>query len=229
MSKNINELYVDYKEGQEEYEVIESLYSQALKLGLNEYNKGYQFSIEEDEAKSIIGYTLTYALKKYNPNNERKTSFATYLTKAIINNLGLYGRREKKLDENNNSQQIKQMSINDPIGYDREGKALPLESVLGVEDLYLEEEYLEELMDEMIKGAIYKYNENVPSKVERYKILKTIIKKLLEDKTYDQIAKEMNINHRESIYQYVKKLQESASKMQEFKGLESNKRFYSKK
>lgn len=229
MSKNINELYVDYKEGQEEYEVIESLYSQALKLGLNEYNKGYQFSIEEDEAKSIIGYTLTYALKKYNPNNERKVTFTTYLTKAIINNLGLYGKREKKLDEDNNSQQLKQMSINDPIGYDREGKALPLESVLGVEDLYLEEEYLEELMDEMIKGAIYKYNENVPSKVERYKILKTIIKKLLEDKTYDQIAKEMNINHRESIHQYVKKLQESASKMQEFKGLESNKRFYSKK
>lgn len=229
MSKNVNELYVDYNQGHQDYKVINSLYSQALKLGLNEYNKGYQFSIEEDEAKSIIGYTLTYALKKYNPNNERKVTFTTYLTKAIINNLGLYGKREKKLDEDNNSQQLKQMSINDPIGYDREGKALPLESVLGVEDLYLEEEYLEELMDEMIKGAIYKYNENVPSKVERYKILKTIIKKLLEDKTYDQIAKEMNINHRESIYQYVKKLQESASKMQEFKGLESNKRFYSKK
>lgn len=229
MSKNVNELYVDYNQGHQDYKVIDSLYSQALKLGLKEYNKGYQFSIEEDEAKSIIGYTLTYALKKYNPNNERKVTFTTYLTKAIINNLGLYGKREKKLDEDNNSQQLKQMSINDPIGYDREGKALPLESVLGVEDLYLEEEYLEELMDEMIKGAIYKYNENVPSKVERYKILKTIIKKLLEDKTYDQIAKEMNINHRESIYQYVKKLQESASKMQEFKGLESNKRFYSKK
>lgn len=229
MSKNVNELYVDYNQGHQDYKVIDSLYSQALKLGLKEYNKGYQFSIEEDEVKSIIGYTLTYALKKYNPNNERKVTFTTYLTKAIINNLGLYGKREKKLDEDNNSQQLKQMSINDPIGYDREGKALPLESVLGVEDLYLEEEYLEELMDEMIKGAIYKYNENVPSKVERYKILKTIIKKLLEDKTYDQIAKEMNINHRESIYQYVKKLQESASKMQEFKGLESNKRFYSKK
>lgn len=229
MSKNVNELYREYKEGQEDYRVIDSLYSQALKLGFNEYNKGYQFSIDEEEARSIIGYTLTYALKKYNPNNERKVTFTTYLTKAIINNLGLYGKREKKLDEDNNSQQIKQMSINDPIGYDREGKVLPLESVLGVEDSYLEEEYLEELMDEMIKGAIYKYNENVPSKVERYKILKTIIMKLLEDKTYDQIAKEMNINHRESIHQYVKKLQESASKMQEFKGLKSNKRFYSKK
>lgn len=229
MSKNVNELYREYKEGYEDYRVIDSLYSQALKLGFNEYNKGYQFSIDEEEARSIIGYTLTYALKKYNPNNERKVTFTTYLTKAIINNLGLHGKREKKLDEDNNSQQIKQMSIDDPIGYDRDGKVLPLESVLGVEDSYLEEEYLQELMDEMIKGAIYKYNENVPSKVERYKLLKTIIIKLLEDKTYDQIAKEMNINHRESIHQYVKKLQESASKMQEFKGLKSNKRFYSKK
>lgn len=229
MSKNVNELYVDYSQGHQDYKVIDSLYSQALKLGLNEYNKGYQFSIEEDEAKSIIGYTLTYALKKYNPNNERKVTFTTYLTKAIINNLGLYGKREKKLDEDNNSQQLKQMSINDPIGYDREGKALPLESVLGVEDLYLEEEHLEEMIDEMVKGAIYKYDENVPSKVERYEILKTVVMKLLEDKSYEQIAKEMNINHRQQIFQYVKKLQESASKMEEFKGLKSNKRFYSKK
>lgn len=229
MSKNVNELYVDYNQGHRDYKVMDSLYSQALKLGLNEYNKGYQFSIEEDEAKSIIGYTLTYALKKYNPNNERKVTFTTYLTKAIINNLGLYGKREKKLDEDNNSQQIKQMSINDPIGYDREGKALPLESVLGVEDLYLEEEHLEEMIDEMVKGAIYKYDENVPSKVERYEILKTVVMKLLEDKSYEQIAKEMNINHRQQIFQYVKKLQESASKMEEFKGLKSNKRFYSKK
>lgn len=229
MSKNVNELYVDYNQGHQDYKVINSLYSQALKLGLNEYNKGYQFSIEEDEAKSIIGYTLTYALKKYNPNNERKVTFTTYLTKAIINNLGLYGKREKKLDEDNNSQQLKQMSINDPIGYDREGKALPLESVLGVEDLYLEEEHLEEMIDEMVKGAIYKYDENVPSKVERYEILKTVVMKLLEDKSYEQIAKEMNINHRQQIFQYVKKLQESASKMEEFKGLKSNKRFYSKK
>lgn len=229
MSKNVNELYVDYSQGHQDYKVIDSLYSQALKLGLNEYNKGYQFSIEEDEAKSIIGYTLTYALKKYNPNNERKVTFTTYLTKAIINNLGLYGKREKKLDEDNNSQQLKQMSINDPIGYDREGKVLPLESVLGVEDLYLEEEHLEEMIDEMVKGAIYKYDENVPSKVERYEILKTVVMKLLEDKSYEQIAKEMNINHRQQIFQYVKKLQESASKMEEFKGLKSNKRFYSKK
>lgn len=229
MSKNVNELYVDYNQGHQDYKVMDSLYNQALKLGLNEYNKGYQFSIEEDEAKSIIGYTLTYALKKYNPNNERKVTFTTYLTKAIINNLGLYGKREKKLDEDNNSQQLKQMSINDPIGYDREGKALPLESVLGVEDLYLEEEHLEEMIDEMVKGAIYKYDENVPSKVERYEILKTVVKKLLEDKSYEQIAKEMNINHRQQIFQYVKKLQESASKMEEFKGLKSNKRFYSKK
>lgn len=229
MSKNVNELYVDYNQGHQDYKVINSLYSQALKLGLNEYNKGYQFSIEEDEAKSIIGYTLTYALKKYNPNNERKVTFTTYLTKAIINNLGLYGKREKKLDEDNNSQQLKQMSINDPIGYDREGKALPLESVLGVEDLYLEEDHLEEMIDEMVKGAIYKYDENVPSKVERYEILKTVVMKLLEDKSYEQIAKEMNINHRQQIFQYVKKLQESASKMEEFKGLKSNKRFYSKK
>lgn len=229
MSKNVNELYVDYNQGHQDYNVMNSLYSQALKLGLNEYNKGYQFSIEEDEAKSIIGYTLTYALKKYNPNNERKVTFTTYLTKAIINNLGLYGKREKKLDEDNNSQQLKQMSINDPIGYDREGKALPLESVLGVEDLYLEEEHLEEMIDEMVKGAIYKYDENVPSKVERYEILKTVVMKLLEDKSYEQIAKEMNINHRQQIFQYVKKLQESASKMEEFKGLKSNKRFYSKK
>lgn len=229
MSKNVNELYVDYNQGHQDYKVIDSLYSQALKLGLNEYNKGYQFSIEEDEAKSIIGYTLTYALKKYNPNNERKVTFTTYLTKAIINNLGLYGKREKKLDEDNNSQQLKQMSINDPIGYDREGKVLPLESVLGVEDLYLEEEHLEEMIDEMVKGAIYKYDENVPSKVERYEILKTVVMKLLEDKSYEQIAKEMNINHRQQIFQYVKKLQESASKMEEFKGLKSNKRFYSKK
>lgn len=229
MSKNVNELYVDYNQGHQDYNVMNSLYSQALKLGLNEYNKGYQFSIEEDEAKSIIGYTLTYALKKYNPNNERKVTFTTYLTKAIINNLGLYGKREKKLDEDNNSQQLKQMSINDPIGYDREGKALPLESVLGVEDLYLEEDHLEEMIDEMVKGAIYKYDENVPSKVERYEILKTVVMKLLEDKSYEQIAKEMNINHRQQIFQYVKKLQESASKMEEFKGLKSNKRFYSKK
>lgn len=229
MSKNVNELYVDYNQGHQDYKVMNSLYSQALKLGLNEYNKGYQFSIEEDEAKSIIGYTLTYALKKYNPNNERKVTFTTYLTKAIINNLGLYGKREKKLDEDNNSHQLKQMSINDPIGYDREGKALPLESVLGVEDLYLEEEHLEEMIDEMVKGAIYKYDENVPSKVERYEILKTVVMKLLEDKSYEQIAKEMNINHRQQIFQYVKKLQESASKMEEFKGLKSNKRFYSKK
>ena len=229
MSKNVNELYVDYNQRHQDYNVMNSLYSQALKLGLNEYNKGYQFSIEEDEAKSIIGYTLTYALKKYNPNNERKVTFTTYLTKAIINNLGLYGKREKKLDEDNNSQQLKQMSINDPIGYDREGKALPLESVLGVEDLYLEEEHLEEMIDEMVKGAIYKYDENVPSKVERYEILKTVVMKLLEDKSYEQIAKEMNINHRQQIFQYVKKLQESASKMEEFKGLKSNKRFYSKK
>ena len=99
MSKNVNELYVDYNQGHQDYNVMNSLYSQALKLGLNEYNKGYQFSIEEDEAKSIIGYTLTYALKKYNPNNERKVTFTTYLTKAIINNLGLYGKREKKLDD----------------------------------------------------------------------------------------------------------------------------------
>ena len=225
MSKNVNELYVDYNQGHQDYNVMNSLYSQALKLGLNEYNKGYQFSIEEDEAKSIIGYTLTYALKKYNPNNERKVTFTTYLTKAIINNLGLYGKREKKLDEDNNSQQLKQMSINDPIGYDREGKALPLESVLGVEDLYLEEDHLEEMIDEMVKGAIYKYDENVPSKVERYEILKTVVMKLLEDKSYEQIAKEMNINHRQQIFQYVKKLQESASKMEEFKGLKSNKRF----
>lgn len=229
MSKNVNELYVDYNQGHQDYKVMDSLYNQALKLGLNEYNKGYQFSIEEDEAKSIIGYTLTYALKKYNPNNERKVTFTTYLTKAIINNLGLYGKREKKLDEDNNSQQLKQMSINDPIGYDREGKVLPLESVLGVEDLYLEEEHLEEMIDEMVKGAIYKYDENVPSKVERYEILKTVVMKLLEDKSYEQIAKEMNINHRQQIFQYVKKLQESASKMEEFKGLKSNKRFYSKK
>lgn len=220
---SMNKLYKIYMEGNHSKEIEDGLYNQALKLGLKEYNKGFQYSIDEEDAKSIIGFTLMNSIKNYDPNRGKST-FATYLTSAIKTNLGHEGKISKKLDENNISQQLKQISINDPIGYDRDGKVLPLENVLGIEDEYLDKEYENELKEEIVCKSIFKYNPEVASKKKMHDIMIQIIDKLMEEKTYEQIAKDLGYKNRADIHQIVKRIQKGAAQLDEFRGCKPSKR-----
>lgn len=216
--KNINKLYELYIMDNN-YKILNEIYKESLSLGMKLYFKygidQYRF-IDQDEMHSIVGFSLTKALNKYIPNEE--TKFSTYLSTIIKNNI------YDEIKKNKFLRLYFQLNIDQSIYQDKNGKELKLEDLLGDIDYYLTDESLAELMEEVAVNSIYRYNPNVESKKSAHDVLIKIMNGLLNDKTYDQLAKDLGYNSTSDIYQFVKKIRKGANKMVEFKDCKPTKR-----
>lgn len=85
MRKGINELYELYRMGDIRWDEEESLFNQLNKLGFKIYNTfGTEDNpIDEDDAQSIINYTITKCLQLYKKDNSSKTKFSTYFGDSV--------------------------------------------------------------------------------------------------------------------------------------------------
>lgn len=182
--RELDKLYYEYKEDKNNRDIVDELYTQATKLGYSIYWKdGFHNSISDEEAKSLIGYALANALDKYNPNNESKSTFATYLTSALYNNMALFIRNDTK--------HIKRgmLYIEDITSIDKEGKELTMEGLLGKEDIHIGYDVeMETMIDEIIKATIAGFNPEKRSHIQRYERNKKVLIMVLQGYREKEIA-----------------------------------------
>lgn len=216
--KNINRLYELYTNNNS-YKILDQIYKESLSIGMKLYFKysidQYRF-IDQDELCSIVGISLTKALGSYKSNNN--TKFSTYLSAIIKNNI------YDEIKRNKFSIIYCQINVNQVIYQNKDGKEFKIEDVIGDNDYYLNDELLAELMDEVASNSIHRYNPEVESKKKAHDVLVKVMNELLNDKTYDQIAKVLGYNSTSDIYQFVKKIRRGANKMVEFKDCKPAKR-----
>ncbi len=216
--KNLNKLYELYTDNNN-YKILNQIYKESLSLGMKLYYKygidQYRF-IDQDEMHSIVGFSLTKALERYKSNSD--TKFSTYLSAIIKNNIYDEIKRNKFL------RIYFQINVDQTIYQDKDGKEFKMEDMLGDIDYYLNDELLSELMEEVASNSIHRYNPEVESKKKAHDVLIKVMNELLNDKTYDQIAKDLGYNSTSDIYQFVKKIRRGANKMVEFKDCKPTKR-----
>lgn len=174
MSKSINDLYLEYKKGVNTYEIGKELYKHAKKLGYNIYWKGFDKYIDKEEADSLIGFSLSNALNKYDINNT-ETKFSSYLSTSVYKNFCNEIRKYKK-DKDNGL-----CFFNDVVSIDKDGNDITLGDLIGEDDKDLEliSKY-NGIIDSVVKMTIEGYNPNKPAHQRKFdrnkKVLLLVIK-----------------------------------------------------
>ena len=102
-----------------------------LRLVAHIVKKYYTQSEEQDDLVSVGTIGLIKGVSSYRP--EKGTRLATYAAKCIENEILMYFRAQKKLQG--------EISLSESIESDREGNALQLIDVIGVDDTMLEDLY----------------------------------------------------------------------------------------
>lgn len=118
LDEDIESLYLTQQEKEELAEKDEKLVQYMAKKFINT-------GIAEDELVGIAYEGYVKALNMYRKN--KKTKFSTYACKCMANEILCFLRKEKKWSDN-------VLSINSPIGVDKNGNALDLEKVLKEEN-----------------------------------------------------------------------------------------------
>lgn len=169
MSKSINDLYLEYKKGRNDYEIGKKLYKHAKKLGYNIYWKGFDKYIEKEEADSLIGFSLSNALNKYDINIT-ETKFSTYLSTSIYKNFCKEIRKYKK-DKDNGL-----CFFDDTIAVDNEGHNVTIGDLIGEEDMNLDliSKY-NGIIDAVVKLTINGYNPNKPAHQRKFNRNKKVL------------------------------------------------------
>ena len=101
-------------------------------------NKG--LSYEELESAGLEG--LLRAINKFNYKEKEIEGFSTYISTAIENQIRIEFRM--------NNKHSNVLSLNEPIGYDNEGKEIKIEDILYVDD----EEVIDTVMSSILKDTI---------------------------------------------------------------------------
>lgn len=174
MNKSINDLYHEYKKGVNTYEIEKELYKHAKKLGYNIYWKGFDKYINKEEADSLIGFSLSNALNKYDINNT-ETKFSSYLSTSVYKNFCNEIRRYKKDIDNG------LCFFNDVVSIDKDGNDITIGDLIGEDDKDLEliSKY-NGIIDSVVKISIEGYNPNKSAHRRKFdrnkKVLLLVIK-----------------------------------------------------
>lgn len=214
MGKSINELYYEYKEDKNNYDVSSQLYQQALKLGFREYwDGGFYRRIEEEEAKSVIGMALSKSLVKFIPDDD-KGSYSTYLTRAIRNNFCMYIRDNYK----DTAHGIVKIHLSDLYkkndnGEDHEDSVIELSTEMNEEEIGREEE----LKNEIVISAIPGYDPNNIRHKKKYDRFMKVLNYSLMGLNDIEISEMLGYKNRCAIANIYKEIRIGAKKLEEFK------------
>ena len=137
-------------------------------------------NIDSDDLISIGTIDLIKGIDTYKEN--KSTKITTYAARCIQNEILMFFRSNKK-NQNN-------VSINDSIGYDKEGNEINLIDVLKNDN----EEDMALLVHKDNNIKLLKKYLNVLSKREKEIIIKRYGLFLQDEKTQKEIAKELNIS-----------------------------------
>ena len=134
---------------------------------------------DTDDLISIGTIGLIKGIDTY--NNDKKTKITTYAAKCAENEILMYFRSNKKNDKN--------VSINDSIGYDKEGNEITFIDILKTPS----PDYIEDMY---IKDNIKMLSKYMKALTEREKIIITKRYGLFnyKEQTQNEIAKELKIS-----------------------------------
>ncbi len=142
-----------------------------------------KFESKNIDTDDLIGIGTIGLIKGIDTYKENKsTKITTYAARCIQNEILMFFRSNKK-NQNN-------VSINDSIGYDKEGNEINLIDVLKNED----EEDLSTIIHRNNNIELLKKYLNILSKREKEIIIKRYGLFMQDDKTQKEIAKELNIS-----------------------------------
>ena len=178
LSKDEEEKYINLlSEGNKE--ARDTLIERNLRLVAHITKKFENFNENQDDLISIGTIGLIKAIDTY--NTTKTVKLTTYAAKCIENEILMYIRQNKKLQNN--------ISLNDAIGYDKEGNIIELEDVLKEE--YKDISEIIDLRDNTI--LLRKYikvltNREKEILIRRYGLLNQ------KEETQREIAKSLNIS-----------------------------------
>ena len=137
-------------------------------------------NIDSDDLISIGTIGLIKGIDTYKEN--KSTKITTYAARCIQNEILMFFRSNKKVQNN--------VSINDSIGYDKEGNEISLIDVLKNND----EDDMADVIHKNNNIKLLKNYLNILSKREKEIIIKRYGLYLQDEKTQKEIAKELNIS-----------------------------------
>ncbi|MBQ9834659.1 MAG: RNA polymerase sporulation sigma factor SigK [Bacilli bacterium] len=179
LSKEDEEYYVN-KMLQQDKEARNILIERNLRLVAHIVKKFETKNIDTDDLISIGTIGLIKGIDTYKEN--KSTKITTYAARCIQNEILMYFRSNKK-NQNN-------VSINDSIGYDKEGNEINLIDVLQSED---KEDFADSIHKEHNIELLKQYL-GILSKREKEIIIKRYGLCMQNEKTQKEIAKEMGIS-----------------------------------
>lgn len=144
-----------------------------------------------DDLISVGTIGLIKAINSFKP--DRSIRLATYAAKCIDNELLMMLRAEKR--------KMKEVSIYDPIGTDKEGNEISIIDVIGEE----KEDVVEDYIFLQRVGCLYDYMDTVLTKREKMIIIKRYGLNGAEELTQSQIAQELGISR-----SYVSRIEKKA-------------------
>ena len=179
LSKEDEEYYVN-KMIQHDKEARNILIERNLRLVAHIVKKFETKNIDTDDLISIGTIGLIKGIDTYKEN--KSTKITTYAARCIQNEILMYFRSNKK-NQNN-------VSINDSIGYDKEGNEINLIDVLQSEE---KEDFADSIHKEQNIELLKQYL-GILSKREKEIIIKRYGLCMQDEKTQKEIAKEMGIS-----------------------------------
>lgn len=194
------------------------LYQQAIRLGFSIYfNQGLsKYNLDNSDIESSIGFALTNSMRLYDPNNKRKATFTTYLSESIKNNILLVVRKKIRPSLYNTYE----FSLDAPeFENDSQDDSISLSYFIGHEEDMTDKIREEELISEICKKSINKFNPNNKLHIKRYNNYRTILKLALAGYRDIEIIKILGLKNVSSISRVFIELRKGANKMEEYKGV----------
>ena len=179
LSKEDEDYYVN-KMLQHDKEARNILIERNLRLVAHIVKKFETKNVDTDDLISIGTIGLIKGIDTYKEN--KSTKITTYAARCIQNEILMYFRSNKK-NQNN-------VSINDSIGYDKEGNEINLIDVLQSEE---KEDFADSIHKEQNIKLLKQYL-GILSKREKGIIIKRYGLCMQDEKTQKEIAKEMGIS-----------------------------------
>ncbi|MBP3966087.1 RNA polymerase sporulation sigma factor SigK [Paenibacillus lignilyticus] len=143
--------------------------------------KKFDNSKEDTEDLISIGTIgLIKAIESYSP--DKGTKLATFAARCIENEILMHFRSKKKSS--------KDISLNDPIGTDKEGNEISLIDILGTE----QDEVLEKVQLSIEKSKIYRNLDILDAREREVVVARFGLETGGEERTQREIAKELGIS-----------------------------------
>lgn len=216
---NMNEILKEWRVNPTK-ELESDLYDQAIKLGYSIYfNEGIsEFNLDNSEIESSVGITLAKAIKLYDPENEKKVKFTTYLGTAIKNSLLLIIRKKNRP----NIYKIQEYSLEDIVVDNQDSnKSMDLNCFVGDEKDPFYKLKEEELIKELCKKSIQGFDpKNCKSHIKRYNDYYTTLKLSLAGYTDGEIMKILGFKSKTSVAKIFIYLRKGATRMEEYKDIQ---------